>query len=90
MPRMEQRNGRVDRYGQTRNPEIRYLFFPDSPEEDVLHQLMVKIERMAEDRVSTPDILGLLAGERELERGLVAMDPESHLVWAARGTFVKC
>ncbi len=75
--RLEQRNGRVDRYGQTREPVIRYLYYPESPEEDVLHQLVAKIERMAADRVSTPDVLGLLAGERRIEEGLVALDPEA-------------
>lgn len=74
--RLEQRNGRVDRYGQTRNPEIRYLFYPHSPEEDVLDQLVRKIERMAADRVSTADILGLVAGEPRFARGLVELDAE--------------
>ncbi len=75
--RLEQRNGRVDRYGQTRNPVIRYLYYPDSPEETVLSQLVDKIERMAEDRVSTPDILGVLAGESGIARGLTELDPEA-------------
>jgi ERCC4-related helicase len=75
--RLEQRNGRVDRYGQTRNPIIRYLYYPDSPEEAVLDQLIAKMERMASDRVSTPDLLGLWAGERRLEDGLVRLDPEA-------------
>lgn len=75
--RMEQRNGRVDRYGQAREPEIRYLFHPDSPEEDVLHRLVGKIEAMLSDRVSTPDILGVVAGLQDLEDGLVELDSES-------------
>jgi superfamily II DNA or RNA helicase len=75
--RMEQRNGRVDRYGQTRNPIIRYLYYPDSPEEAVLDQLVRKVEQMAKDRVSTPDLLGLVAGERRIEEGLVRLDPEA-------------
>jgi len=75
--RMEQRNGRVDRYGQMRNPIIRYLFYPDSPEEAVLDQLVRKVEQMAKDRVSTPDLLGLVAGERRIEDGLVRLDPEA-------------
>jgi len=75
--RLEQRNGRVDRYGQTREPQVRYLFYPDSPEEDVLDHLISKIERMAQARVSTPDILGLLAGEREISKGLIELDPEA-------------
>jgi len=75
--RLEQRNGRVDRYGQSREPVIRYLYYPDSPEENVLDQLVVKIERMAADRLSTADVLGLLAGERRIEQGLVELDPEA-------------
>ena len=75
--RLEQRNGRVDRYGQGRNPEIRYLYYPASPEDDVLNTLVGKIEQMRGDRLSTPDILGVLAGNGEVEQGLVRLDPES-------------
>jgi len=75
--RLEQRNGRVDRYGQTRQPEIRYLFFPDSPEDYVLDKLVRKIEEMQGDRVSTPDILGVLSGAEAMERGLIELDAES-------------
>ena len=75
--RLEQRNGRVDRYGQTRRPEIRYLYFPDSPEDQVLAGLIRKIEAMQEDRVSTPDSLGILAGTEALAHGLVTLDAEA-------------
>jgi hypothetical protein len=75
--RLEQRNGRVDRYGQTRQPEIRYLFYPDSPEDFVLDALVRKIEQMQGDRVSTPDILGVLSGTEVLEQGLVTLDGEA-------------
>lgn len=62
--RLEQRNGRVDRHGQTRNPVISYLFYPDSPEDRVLDKLIQRIATMHDDRVSTPDILGLVEGAR--------------------------
>ncbi|MEW5899854.1 MAG: helicase-related protein [Acidobacteriota bacterium] len=75
--RLEQRNGRVDRYGQTREPIIRYLFYPDSPEDDVLDRLVQKIEEMARRRISTPDILGVLSGKSDLREGLVDLNPES-------------
>jgi hypothetical protein len=78
--RLEQRNGRVDRYGQTRNPEIRYLFYPDSPEEHVLDQLVGKVEKMQDDRISTPDVLGVWAGDSSLDRELTELsDDESEL-----------
>lgn len=60
--RLEQRNGRIDRYGQTRRPVISYLYYPDSPEEDVLARLIEKIEAMASASVSTPDVLGVVSG----------------------------
>ena len=62
--RLEQRNGRVDRHGQKRPPIVRYLFYPDSPEDRVLDRLVQRIARMHDDRVSTPDILGILEGSR--------------------------
>lgn len=60
--RMEQRNGRIDRHGQERPPVIRYLFYPDSPEDRVLDRLVQRIAEMQADRVATPDILGIVAG----------------------------
>ena len=62
--RLEQRNGRIDRHGQTRPPIIKYLFYPDSPEDRVLDRLVQRIGQMHDDRVSTPDILGILEGSR--------------------------
>jgi len=62
--RLEQRNGRIDRHGQTRPPVIRYLFYADSPEDRVLDRLVQRIAQMHDDRVSTPDILGIVEGTR--------------------------
>ncbi|MCR4398963.1 MAG: DEAD/DEAH box helicase [Firmicutes bacterium] len=86
--RLEQRNGRVDRYGQRREPEMRYLYYPDSPEDDVLARLVEKIVRMAEDRVSTPDILGVMAGA-SLDQELVRLDPEAADVEARKNQLVR-
>jgi superfamily II DNA or RNA helicase len=71
--RLEQRNGRIDRYGQTEPPEIRYLYYPSSPEDDVLARLVKKIEEMATARVSTPDVLGVMAG-MELDDRLAKLE----------------
>ncbi|HXH07184.1 MAG TPA: helicase-related protein [Vicinamibacterales bacterium] len=73
--RLEQRNGRIDRYGQQHPPEIRYLYYPDSPEDDVLARLVTKIEEMAASQVSTPDVLGVLTG-LEIEERLTELSPE--------------
>jgi len=87
--RLEQRNGRVDRYGQTRNPEIRYLFYPESPEEGVLSQLVGKIEAMSGDRVSTPDILGVWMGDGELERELTELEGDGPELAARMARLVR-
>lgn len=73
--RMEQRNGRIDRYGQRRNPIIRYFYYPDSPEDDVLNRLIKRILEMQQDRVSTPDILGILSSAR-IEEAIGDIDAE--------------
>ena len=87
--RLEQRNGRVDRYGQTREPIIRYLFYPDSPEDDVLNRLIEKIKEMSRKRISTPDILGVLSGGGGLEGRLVELDPESSDVERQKDNLVR-
>ncbi len=74
--RLEQRNGRVDRHGQKHNPIIRYLFYSDSPEDSILDRLVGKIFQMHDDRVSTPDILGILSGAR-IEQALTEIDAEA-------------
>lgn len=71
--RLEQRNGRIDRHGQTRSPLIKYLFHADSPEDHILDRLIQRIGRMHDDRVSTPDILGIVESSR-LESTLVGAD----------------
>lgn len=87
--RLEQRNGRVDRYGQTREPVIRYLYYPDSPEDDVLSRLVEKIEQMAADRVSTPDVLGLIQGQEDIRQELVRLDPEAHDIESRKQRLVR-
>jgi len=66
--RLEQRSGRIDRYGQRRTPQVAYLFYADSPEDRVLDRLVTRIGQMQTDRVSTPDILGLVEATRLPER----------------------
>jgi superfamily II DNA or RNA helicase len=73
--RMEQRNGRIDRHGQERPPIIRYLFYPDSPEDDLLDRLVKRIMEIQNDKVSTPDILGFLSSAR-IEEAITGLDAE--------------
>jgi len=73
--RLEQRNGRIDRYGQRRTPQIAYLFYADSPEDRVLDRLVTRISQMQGDRVSTPDIVGIVEATR-LPDWLLAIGPD--------------
>jgi superfamily II DNA or RNA helicase len=59
--RLEQRNGRIDRYGQQREPEIRYLYIPGTFEENLLLHLIAKYEKARSSLDVMPDTLGMTA-----------------------------
>jgi len=56
--RLEQRNGRIDRYGQTQNPIVRYLYLRGTFEERILLRLIAKYERQRRALTFVPDTLG--------------------------------
>jgi hypothetical protein len=62
--RMEQRNGRIDRYGQTEPPVIAFLFAEGTYEGEVLKRLVLKIENQMRRLGSVGDILGQIQAER--------------------------
>jgi ERCC4-related helicase len=72
--RLEQRNGRIDRYGQTLGPEIRYLCLAGTFEERLLLRLIAKYEKARAQLTFMPDTLGMtVAADRlggELLHGL--------------------
>ncbi|MDK9700835.1 MAG: helicase-related protein [bacterium] len=56
--RLEQRNGRIDRYGQKYEPIVRYLFLKRSFEERILWRLIQKYERQRAKLTFVPNTLG--------------------------------
>jgi hypothetical protein len=70
--RLEQRNGRIDRYGQARDPEIRYLYLAGTFEERLLLRLIAKYEKARVRLDVMPDTLGVTADEPDWDKGLVA------------------
>lgn len=59
--RYEQRNGRIDRYGQTRPPEIYLLVATRSLEQRVAQIVVEKLERIAEQLGSVSNVFPLAA-----------------------------
>jgi len=57
--RLEQRNGRIDRYGQTKDPIVRYLFLKDTFEDRILLRLIAKYERQRSKLTFVPNTLGI-------------------------------
>ena len=70
--RLEQRNGRIDRYGQQHDPQIRYLYLADTFEERLLLRLIAKYEKARAHLTFMPDTLGVTADEGVLSAGLIA------------------
>ncbi len=70
--RLEQRNGRIDRYGQEREPRIRYLYLAGTFEERLLLRLIAKYETARAQLTFMPDTLAVTADEAAWGGGLVA------------------
>jgi len=79
--RLEQRNGRIDRYGQTHNPIVRYLFLRGTFEERILLRLIAKYERQRAILKFVPNTLGLTTSTDASAAGLVKclMDEDAKL-----------
>jgi superfamily II DNA or RNA helicase len=77
--RLEQRNGRIDRYGQWQAPAVGYLYLKGTFEERVLARLVAKYERQRSKLRFVPNTLGLgqleMPDENVLER-LLQVVPE--------------
>jgi hypothetical protein len=77
--RLEQRNGRIDRYGQQHEPLISYLYVPGTFEESLLLHLIRKYENARSCLDVMPDTLGATAEEDDyrtpLTKGL-SEDPD--------------
>lgn len=76
--RLEQRNGRIDRYGQEYDPVVRYLFLRGTFEERILLRLIAKYERQRASLTFVPNTLGLTtssdASAARLLQGLMEED----------------
>ena len=78
--RLEQRNGRIDRYGQAKTPIVRYFYLRGTFEERILMRLIAKYERQRARLTFVPNTLGMTAddaGSARLLRGL--MDEDARL-----------
>lgn len=79
--RLEQRNGRIDRYGQQFDPIVRYLYLRGTFEERILLRLIVKYERQRERLTFVPNTLGIETsteiGSARLLKGI--MDEDARL-----------
>jgi superfamily II DNA or RNA helicase len=77
--RLEQRNGRIDRYGQTREPHVRYLYLRGTFEERILLRLIAKYERQRARLTFVPNTLGITstdAAQERLLKGLMEEDAQ--------------
>jgi superfamily II DNA or RNA helicase len=68
--RLEQRNGRIDRYGQRNDPEIRYLYLAGTSEERLLLHLIAKYEKARACLSVMPNTLGVGADPTSLRERL--------------------
>ena len=68
--RLEQRNGRVDRYGQEERTEVRYFHLRGTRDAEILDALRAKLARISDELGSSADVLGV-AGSTDVIEGLL-------------------
>ncbi|MFN8441783.1 MAG: helicase-related protein [Caldilineaceae bacterium] len=85
--RLEQRNGRIDRYGQQYEPIIHYLYLGDTFEERILLRLIAKFERQRRILTFVPNTLGLTtATDADTQRLLAGLLEEDNRLFQSEGT----
>lgn len=62
--RLEQRNGRIDRYGQQKPSAIHYLYSAETYDGELLNILVAKVERQIDAIGSVGDVLGAFQPRR--------------------------
>ncbi len=65
--RIDQRMGRLHRYGQTRDVHIHNLFVNDTRESEILEQLIEKIDRIESDLGMHSDVLGMVLDDSDFD-----------------------
>ncbi|WP_181685981.1 DEAD/DEAH box helicase [Halorhabdus salina] len=81
--RIDQRMGRLHRYGQENTVEIRNLFVDDTRESDILQLLMEKLDEIENTLGMSSDVLGLVLDDVDLEDQImsaIADDSEADVV----------
>lgn len=79
--RLEQRNGRIDRYGQHLEPRVQYLYLRGTFEERILLRLIAKYEKQRAQLTFVPNTLGVTASSDAFESRLLKgiMDEDTKL-----------
>ena len=70
--RIDQRIGRLHRYGQKETVEVRNLFFSDTRESIILERLLGKIDEIEETLGMSSDVLGLVLENVNLEEQIMS------------------
>jgi superfamily II DNA or RNA helicase len=70
--RIDQRIGRLHRYGQEETVEIRNLFFQDTRESIILERLLEKMDEIEETLGMSSDVLGLVLDDVDLEEQIMS------------------
>ena len=88
--RLEQRNGRIDRYGQRCDPDVRYLYLVGTFEERLLLRLVAKYERQRARLTFVPNTLGGITTEdAQTVRLLEGLGEEEETLFATPGREIR-